>query len=152
MDDPLAMGAFQRIGDVARKREGSGDIQRTSLQPLGERFAVEVLEHQVVDAGVAPDVEERADVGMVEGRDGLGLALETGPQVGVGRREDLDRDRPPQPRVARPIDLAEPARADLGDELVGAEARAACQGHAADCTRVRRVNWPRARPPWPTCP
>ena len=45
-------------------------------QVIGERFAVEVLEYQEVGVAVAADVEQRADVRMLERRDRACLALE----------------------------------------------------------------------------
>ena len=58
-------------------------------------------------------------------RDRLRLALEPLPDLGRRRemrRQHLDRDRPLEPRVARLVDLAHPARADRREDLVGAEA------------------------------
>ena len=71
---------------------------------------------------------------MRERGDGLGLALESGERFGVAGElvgQDLDRDVALQPRVARPVDLAHPARAERGEDLVGAEAGTGRQGHSA---------------------
>ena len=43
--------------------------------------------------------------------------------------QDLDRDRPIEPRVACFIDLAHAAHADLGSDLIRAEAGARSQSH-----------------------
>ena len=56
--------------------------------------------------------------------DGLRLALEARERVRVLRQplgQDLDRDRPAEPRVPRPVDLSHPARAQGRQDLVGAE-------------------------------
>ena len=44
-------------------------------------------------------------------------------------RQDLDRHRAVEPRVARPVDLAHPARAERRDDLVGAQAFPGREGH-----------------------
>ena len=73
------------------------------------------------------DVEQRADVRMIERRDRARLALEAVAKLRVGRErrgEDLDRDGAIEPRVARAIDLAHAARADERDDFIGAETHA----------------------------
>ena len=73
------------------------------------------------------DIVDAADVGMVECGDGARLALETSPRVGIARdlgRKDFDRHGAIEPRVARAIDLAHAALADLGGDFVGTEAGA----------------------------
>ena len=54
----------------------------------------------------------------------LRFALESLADVGsedAALRQDLDRDGPVEARVARLVDLAHPARADEGADLVRAE-------------------------------
>ena len=43
--------------------------------------------------------------------------------------EYLQRDVAIQLQIARPVDLAHPARADLGDDLIRAETRAGSERH-----------------------
>jgi hypothetical protein len=72
------------------------------------------------------------DIGMVERGERLGLALEPRHPFRVARervRQHLDRDVTLQPRVACTIHLAHSARAEQGNDVVGAEARAGAQGH-----------------------
>ena len=64
---------------------------------------------------------------MRERRDGAGLALEprqASRVAGERRGQDLDRDLAPEPRVPGAVDLAHPARAERGEDLVGAEVSA----------------------------
>ncbi len=71
-----------------------------------------------------------SDVWMVQRREHLRLATESGQTiaiVGDRRQQHLDRDVAIQLRVARAVDLAHAARAKGGEDLVGAEARAADQ-------------------------
>jgi hypothetical protein len=77
------------------------------------------------------DVVQRADVGMIELRDGARLALEAGAHFRRGRQvrgEHLDRDVTAQPRVVRAIDFAHATRAQRSEDSVGTEDRA-CGEH-----------------------
>ena len=68
---------------------------------------------------------ERDDVGVIQSRRGARLLLEAAQPLGIGgdlRGEHLDRDFPPEPRVASEVDLAHAARAKRPADLVGAEA------------------------------
>ena len=73
---------------------------------------------------------------MRERRDGLRLAREAGesrarsPASLLG--QDLDRDLAAQPRVARPVDLAHPARAERGEDLVRPEPCSGGERHELD--------------------
>ena len=77
------------------------------------------------------DVVERADVRMVR------AARSRAPRVRSVRgtpgrprapRQDLDRDRAIEPRVAGPVDLAHAAGAEGRDDFVRAETGAGCEG------------------------
>ena len=50
-------------------------------------------------------------------------------EFGERRRQDFDRDVAADAGVMRAIHLAHPARADAGDDLVGAESGSWLQGH-----------------------
>jgi len=69
---------------------------------------------------------------MVQGCTRLRLALEPGEPLGILRkrlRQHLDRHLAPERRIARAIDLPHAARANGGEDLVRAQARARGQGH-----------------------
>ena len=66
----------QRLADLPGVPDRPVDRQRAMGQPIGQRLAFEVLHHQEVDAVLMADVEQRADAGMAECRDGAGLARE----------------------------------------------------------------------------
>jgi hypothetical protein len=79
------------------------------------------------------DVVQRADVGMAQGRDGLGLALETLAEIGVVlkvRRKSLDGDGAIQPRVAGFVNLAHAAHANQRGDFIRADTSTKCQSHA----------------------
>ena len=66
------------------------------------------------------DVEDGADVGMIQRRGQPRLALETPDRVHVPRqrrRQELDCDRPRQPRVLRLVDDAHAAAAERADDV-----------------------------------
>src|SRR5216684_3604318 len=50
--------------------------ERCLLEPMGQRFAFQVLHDEIVDTVLVADVVESADVRMTEARNGPGLALE----------------------------------------------------------------------------
>ena len=133
MDDALAVRAVERAGDLrSRRRRAWSSGNGAPGEPIGERLALEQLHHQVVDAILVADVEQRADVRVVQARDGARFALEAlaAPWItATSGGQDLDGDDAIQPRVARPIDLAHSARAENGLNLVRPEecARIQCQ-------------------------
>ena len=91
VDDPLPLCLVQRIGDLDGDLERLIERQRTFLQPLGERLALQVLHDQEVDPVLAADVVEGANVRVIEAGDGLGLALEALLQIGI-RGDVLGQD------------------------------------------------------------
>ena len=79
---------------------------------------------------------------MVEGAGGLRLLLEPAEPIRIGRRlrgQDLDRYLPPEPLVARAVDLPHPARAERAENLVRAETRPALD-HGASQSRAK-ISW-----------
>ena len=111
MDDAVIVGGFERVGDLAGDGEHLVQRERPAGNARGEVFAVDQLHHQrgtfqAVDLG---------DVGMVQGREGVSLALEPGKPVwiaGEDVRQDFDRDVPMQLRVASAVDFAHPPGAE----------------------------------------
>ena len=103
---PGAVRLVERIGDLDRRSAAPGRAAaRPSASRVGERLALEMLHHQEVDAVLAADVVERADVRVVQRGDRAGLALEAFADVGIAGergREDLDGDRAIEARVAGP--------------------------------------------------
>src|SRR5262249_17395927 len=122
MDYACAMCAVERLGDLRAVLENVGERKGTTPQPIGERLPLEQLHDQVVVA----DVVERADVRMIELRDGLRLALEAHFELRVLRElggKDLDGHAATEPRVAPFPHLAHSSRADARDDFIGTETR-----------------------------
>ena len=85
MDDVLLVDHLECGNQREHKRNRFRHGERPARQPVHECLALQVLHDQEVDAVLTPDIEDRADVGMRERRDRLGLALEPLLQIGIGR-------------------------------------------------------------------
>jgi hypothetical protein len=77
----------------------------------GERLSFQVFHHQEFDAVVRAHVVERADVRVIQRRNGSRFAFEAFAEGGIGgegRGQDLDGDRSIEARIAGAIDVARP--------------------------------------------
>ena len=130
--DPFAVRARERPREGGRVGQRFVERQRSAREARGERLPVEILHDQELDVVLAAHVVERADVRMIEPRDGPGFALEALAPVrligGLGR-QDLDGDRASHARVERAIHLAHATPAEERDDLVRTEAGARLQYH-----------------------
>jgi hypothetical protein len=73
---------------------------------------------------VLAHVVDGADVGVVQGRGGAGLTLETRETLGIGGKlpgQHLERHLTAELRIPRPVDLAHAARAERFEDLVPSE-------------------------------
>ena len=130
--DALPMGCVEGLCDLDGALERLLQRQRPLLQPLGEGFPLQVLHDQVVDAVVLAHIVERADVGVGEAGDGLGLPLEALSKDWVGgelRGKDLQGDGAVQAGVVRSVDLAHPPGPDGLQDLEGAESSSCFERH-----------------------
>ena len=80
MNDAGAMSTVEPVGDL----DGDGDRlvngeARCTTQPIRQRLAVEMLEHQVLVVVMPADVVNGADVRVVQGGDGSRFLLEALP-------------------------------------------------------------------------
>ena len=132
MDDARTVRPVERRRDLDRRLERLVDRESALRQPIRQRLALEILHDEERGAVLLAHVVQRADVRMIELRDRAGLAIEALAELRVGRegvRENLDRDRAIEPRVAGFVDLAHPAGADERQDFVRAEASAGGQRH-----------------------
>ena len=76
----MPMRVVERLGDLDGMAQDLIRRQRAAGKAVGNRFAFQQLHHEVVAAVLLADVIERADMRMIQTRDGPGFALE--PLVG----------------------------------------------------------------------
>ncbi len=129
---PFSWAALSPCAICAPKLSARRSDSRPLASSAVERRAVEELGHDVGEAALDADVEDRDDVGMVEGGRGPGLLLESAQAVdvvGYLGRQHLDRDLAIEALVVGAVDLAHAAGPEWRDDLVRAEARAWGQRH-----------------------
>jgi hypothetical protein len=132
--DAFGMCGLERLRHLNGNAHGLRNGQRTSPQPHRQRFAVEILHHEEVDALVMPEIVECTDVRMREPRDRPRLVRKSSAAARVGRRvrrQDLQRDVTVEPGVAGPIDFAHAAGAGEALDLEHADARPGRQNPGA---------------------
>src|SRR5262249_2467739 len=132
MYDAGAVRGGQGVGDLDRDPQDLLDGQRSLLQPLEQRLAVQVLHDEEGAAMVLADIVRDACVRMGELRGGAGFAIEAPAELRTRRerfRKDLDRHAAIEPRVARAVDLTHAACTDGGNDLVWAEPRSGRERH-----------------------
>ena len=135
VDDALAMRGVERVGDVLAVAQHLVQRDRAARDPRLQRLALQQLHHHELLAGVLADVVQRADVRMIERRDGARLAEEALHRLRLATRflgQELDRDLAAQPQVLGGVDHAHAAAAErLLDSIV----RDLLSGHAASVSR-----------------
>ena len=112
MNDVPVVGRLDAVDQLPDDGHRLVELER----PL-QRLALDVLHDQVVRA----DIVKLADVGVIQRRDGSGLAFKALAELFFA---ELDGDDAAQARVASLVHLTHAARADGRDGLVRAEALA----------------------------
>ena len=121
VDDAARVGGIQRVGDVNAQFQEVVDGQGPLADAMLQRPAVEQLHHEEPLAVVLADVEERADVGVIQRRGDACLALEAFDRLRIARqlrREEFDGNLPAEPRVLGAIDHSHAAAAEFFDDAV----------------------------------
>ena len=122
MNDALGVRRIQRIGDL--DGDGTAAVPISSGLPAMRCFQRRAFQKLHGDEGVAvvlADVVNRADVGMIQRRRGLRLALKTSERLRIARhviRKELQRDEAVQPGVFGLVDHTHAAAAELLDDAV----------------------------------
>ena len=130
MDDAARVRCRQGVGNLRAVEQGFVHRPRAFLEHAGQRLTLDQLHHQVVRAHIV----ERADVRMVQGRDGAGFAGESCAEAFLAH---LDRHGAVQPGVAGAEDAAHAARAEECLDLVRTQASDRDRSAAAS-SRARR--------------
>src|SRR5579872_33395 len=133
MQNSRPMCRRQCLGNLDRKIQCLLKRHRTFPQPVGQRFAVELLHDEKYRTVLRANVVEMADVRMIQRRDSPRLSLKARIQFGVRRkvrRQNLDCDRAVEPRVARPIHLSHAACTERRLDFVGPQFAARREWHS----------------------
>ncbi len=120
MDDPLGVGRLESVGDLQRDAQGLFERESTSPETRGQILALGQLHGDEVGPAVVAHLVDAGDVGMVQGGEHLGLALEAGEPLGVlgeGGRQHLDRHLATELGVLGAVDLSHAAFTELGGDL-----------------------------------
>ena len=123
---PARCAASRPIGDLHTVVEGRFERERSALQSIRQRLALEVLHDQVIDTALVAHVMQRAKVRMVELRDRLRLPLEASLALGTLGKvfgKNFDGHRPVESCIRRFVDFPQTARTNGCRDLVGSEAR-----------------------------
>ncbi len=121
MDDARGVGLGQPIGDLDGVPESVVELDPLAADQLVERLPLNELHDDEIPALIGGDVVDDDDVGVAQGRGGLGLLGEAAPALGVGhlvRRQDLDSHGPVEVGVFGPVNGAHAALADPLDDPV----------------------------------
>ena len=121
MNDALFVGGFESAGDLARQQQGFGGRNWPLRDPVRERWAFDQLQHQRLDDIVVFHPMDRADVGVIQRRKDLCLALESREPAsirGEALRQDFEGDAAAEPGVASRIHLAHPTNAYELEDII----------------------------------
>ena len=127
VDDAAVVRGLDGISELLRNGQRLGRREAAVLQPLRQRLSVDELEDEKRRAAGFFEAVNRGNMRMTERRERLRLSLEPGDAIRVtGHRvgQRLDGDVTLQPGIAGTIDVAHPARAEHGENLVGTDPRA----------------------------
>ncbi len=123
MDDTLGVRRLERIGDLDGVIQQLVEFQRLLGDPVLQGLPFQVLHDEEGRAFPLADVMQGADVGMVQGGGGAGLALEALESLTVRRvpfGEELQGDGATEPSVLGLVDDAHaPAAKLLKNPVVG---------------------------------
>ncbi len=137
MDDARVVSGFQPLRDLAGDGQRFVERDGAASQPLGQVFAVYILERQGHRVIRVFEPMNGGDVWMVERGKHLRFAPEAGHPVGIlskGGWQHLDCGVPVQPRIARAVHLTHSALTKRADHLVRTDSRADRKAHVFGVT------------------
>jgi len=83
VDDPESVSGSERATNLSGQRQGLVQCERTIVQTSLQRASSQPPHHQVRGVGIAPVVDERNNVGVLDPGNEPGLGLETTYEVGL---------------------------------------------------------------------
>jgi len=135
---------FERFGDLPGDAQRLIERQRSGADAIRQCEPLDQFHHQRANAAGVFEAVDRRDVGMIERRQYLRLALEAHDVLrvgGQGGRQHFQCDLPAQLGVGRPIHLAHTARAEGRSDFVRSEASPGGQSHR--CRSILPYRWRR---------
>ena len=135
MDDASLVRGFEPLRNLLRDRKRVLDRDRAARDALGQIVALDEFHHERRNARALFESVDGGDVRVIQRGEGFGFAQKAcEPIVVSGQRwrQDLDRHLTLQLGIGSPVHLPHPAFANLGGNLVGAEASAGAEGQVAD--------------------
>src|SRR5688572_23970582 len=124
MDDSLRMRGGKRIGHLDSDGESAAEIERPAIDQLAYIAALDVLHGDEVNAADFVQVENGANVGMIQRGSQLGFSLkafEVGLFDGQLGRQDFDDHGPAQFGIDGFVNSSLAAFANLFQDLVTTE-------------------------------
>ncbi len=121
MGDALGVGAAHCVDNLTAKLKERGERETAVRDEIRQRVSFDLLHGDEVDAGILLEGVDGDDVGVLEGGDRRGLALETHPAFRTAGQllgEHLDGDLAAELLVDRPPDDTHPAFAELVHDSV----------------------------------
>jgi hypothetical protein len=139
VNDAFLVRCGQPRSDLLGQIQRFLDRQGAALQEASEVRSLDELGGEETDAVRLPHIVERHDVWVVESGRGAGFHLET-PQslrfLSEIRRQYLDRNFAPEPRIPCAVDLPHAAPAERREDFVRAEAAPRGKSHPSATRRV----------------
>ena len=127
MNDSFGVRGVERVGNFNGEGEQIAGLNRRSIDTVFQRHAIKKLHRNerlsTLVAGIS-DIVDRADVGMIEGRCGLGFALKPCERLRIASdilREELQRHKTVKARVLRLIDDTHASATKFFDDAVMGE-------------------------------
>ena len=127
MDNAFAVGRLESLGELTCDLQRLANRNRSSRESIGERRAFDQLEDQCEPAVDLFDAVDRGNVGMIERGEQARFAFEARAPVRIAsehRRQQLDGDIAPEPRIARTVHLTHAAGAKRPGDLEHAQPHA----------------------------
>ena len=132
MNNALLVGRFQSFRNLSRDRECLVEWNLSLRDPISERWPLNKLHYEGLDARTFFESVNLGDIRMVQGRERSGFTFEASQAFDVLCErlwQDLDGDPALKLRVARTVYLAHPARTELGSDFIRAEPSASSESH-----------------------
>jgi hypothetical protein len=127
VDDSFFVRRRQAMRDLDSVLDCLALRQGTPVEHRAQAFAFEKFGDEEWRAVLLADIKHGEDIGVVERGDCAGLLLEPAETIAVLRKrpgKDFQSDVAAEARVHRAVNLAHPARANRGLNLVGSDLRA----------------------------